>query len=92
MGIIKDLFNRDRIALVKENQKIRRHKKSLEKDFDKYKEAKEEEISELKDKYINILEQKSEVFDKYLHYQEEAIKLANEKRELKRELAEAKEK
>ena len=88
MGLIKDLFNRDRIALVKENEKIRRHKKNVEKELEEQKLANEE----LKDKYIAVLEEKCDGFDKYLYYEEEAKKYADKVRELKRELAEAKEK
>ena len=88
MGIIKDLFNRDRIALVKENEKIRRHKKNIEKELEEQKLANEE----LKDKYIAVLEEKCDGFDKYLYYEEEAKKYADKVRELKKELAEAKEK
>lgn len=88
MGIIKDLFNRDRIALVKENEKIRRHKKDVEKELEEQKLANEE----LKDKYIAVLEEKCDGFDKYLYYEEEAKKHADKVRELKKELAEAKEK
>lgn len=87
MGIVKDLFNRDRIALVKENEKIRRHKKSVEKELEEQKLANEE----LKDKYIAVLEEKCNGFDKYLYYEEEAKKYADKVRELKKELAEAKE-
>ena len=88
MGIIKDLFNRDRIALVKENEKIRRHKKNVEKELEEQKLANEE----LKDKYIALLEEKCDGFDKYLHYEEEAKKYADKWKETKRELAEEREK
>ena len=46
---------------------------------------------ELKNKYIALLEEKCDGFNKYLHYEEEAKKLAEEKRQLKKELAELKE-
>ena len=88
MGIIKDLFNKDRIELIKENEKIRRHKKNVEKELEEQKLANEE----LKDKYIALLEEKCDGFNKYLHYEEEAKKYADKVRELKRELAEEKEK
>jgi hypothetical protein len=88
MGIIKDLFNKDRVALVKENEKIRRHKKNIERELEEQKLANEE----VKDKYIALLEEKCDGFNKYLHYEEEAKKYADKWRELKKELAEAKEK
>ena len=88
MGIIKDLFNTDRIKLVGENEKIRRNKKRIEQEFAEYKES----MNDLKDKYIALLEEKANGFDKYIHYEQKCIKLANEKRELKKELALANEK
>lgn len=88
MGIIKDLFNKDRIELIKENEKIRRHKKNIEKELEQQLLSHEE----LKDKYIALLEEKCDGFNKYLHYEEEAKKYADKVRELKRELAEEKEK
>jgi hypothetical protein len=87
MKFIKDLLNRDRISLVKENQKIRIAKKNIEEEFEEYKES----VDDLKSKYIALLEEKCNGFDKYLHYEEEAKKYADKVRELKKELAEAKE-
>ena len=84
---LKDLFNKDRIELVKENEKIRRHKKSIEKELEEQILANED----LKNKYIALLEEKCDGFNKYLYYEEEAKKYADKVRELKKELAEAKE-
>ena len=83
MGFIKDLFNIDRINLAKENEKIRKSKKRVEEEFEEYKES----VDELKNKYIALLEEKCDGFDKYIHYEQECVKLADEKRELKKELA-----
>ena len=87
MKFLKELFNTNRIELIKENETIRRKKKDLEKEFDDYKE----EVDTLKDKYITLLEEKAKGFDLYIHYEEEAKKQADKVRELKKELAEANE-
>ena len=83
MGFIKDLLNTDRINLVKENEKMRKSKKRLEEEFEEYKDS----VDELKDKYIALLEEKANGFDKYIHYEQECVELANKNRELKKELA-----
>ncbi len=87
MNFLKELFNPDKMEVIKENTKMRASKKNLEK------QLKQEILNnaELKDKYIALLEEKGEAFDKYVHYEQEAIRLADEKRELKKELALAKE-
>ena len=88
MKIIKELFNPDRIKLIRENEKMRLAKKNIEKEFEEYKES----INELKDKYIALLEEKAQGFDKYVHYEQECKDLATKNRELKKELALTKEK
>ena len=87
MGMFKDLFDMNRIRLVGENEKIRRNKKQVEREL----EQSILDNDELKNKYIALLEEKCECFNKYLYYEEEAKKLAEEKRQLKKELAELKE-
>lgn len=88
MGILKDLFDLNRVHLIGENEKIRKNKKRVEREFEEYKES----TNELKDKYIALLEEKAEGFDKYVHYEQKCVELANEKKELKKELADAKSK
>lgn len=88
MKFLKELFNTDRVAIVRENEKIRLSKKNLEYEFQEYKDN----TQELKDKYIALLEEKSKGFDMYIHYEEECIKLADERRELKKEKASLEEK
>jgi len=92
MVLLKDLFNTDRIKLVGENEKIRRNKKRIEKEFEQYKETTNQEINDLKNKYIELLEEKAKGFDSYKYYLEESIKHAEKVRELKKELADAKDK
>lgn len=88
MNFLKDLFNSDRIKVAKENQHMRLSKKNLEKEL----ETEKLKGNEIKDKYIAVLEEKCDGFDKYVHFEEESIKLADDKRELKKELAQANEK
>ena len=87
MGLLKDLFELNRIRLVGENEKIRRSKKSVERQLEESLLAN----SEIKDKYIALLEEKCDGFDKYLHYEQECVKLSEEKRQLKKENAELRE-
>lgn len=74
--------------LINENSKMRHSKKNLE---EKYNNLLEEK-NEISNKYLALLEQKSERFDLYIQYQEQCVVLNNDKKELKKQLAESNEK
>ena len=83
MNFLKDLFSSDRIKIAKENEKMRLSKKNLEKEL-------EQEIlktNEIKDKYIAILEEKCDGFDKYVYYEQKCIEDAEKIKEIKKEKA-----
>lgn len=80
MKFLKELFNIDRLKMLGENEKIRRNKKKVEQD-----------LEELKEKYIKLLEEKCESYDKHLYWEEQAKEYAEKYKELKKELALAKE-
>lgn len=80
MNILRTIFKSDK-DLLNENSKMRRSKKQVESDY-----------TELKDKYIELLEWKSEQFDLYINYQNQCETLMIEKRDLKKQLAEMNEK
>lgn len=84
---IVDVF-KEKWQIVDENMKMRKGKFETEqKLIDKGRE-----LEEINKKYINLLEEKSEQFDLYVKYQEQCVSYANEKRELKKQLAESNEK
>lgn len=87
VSVLKEIFDLNRIELIGENEKIKKNKKAIEKELQEEKLKNEE----LKNKYIELLEEKANGFDKYIHYEEECIKLAEEKRQMKKEIAELKE-
>lgn len=72
---ILNLF-RDNEKLENENTKMRFGKKQVERRY-----------NELNEKYVELLEWKSEQFDLYLDYQKRCEELTKEKRDLKRQLA-----
>lgn len=74
---------KDKLNLANQNGRIRKSKRKIEKN---YKDL-VEEMSELNSKYTNLLEQKSEQFDLYLHYKKQCEELTKEKREMKKEIA-----
>jgi len=78
---LKELFNVDRLKMLGENEKIRKNKKRVEQD-----------IEELKEKYIKLLEEKCENYDKHLYWEEQAKEYADKYKEVKKELALTKEK
>lgn len=84
---IVDVF-KEKWQIIDENMKMRKGKFETEqKLIDKGRE-----LEEINKKYINLLEEKSEQFDLYVKYQEQCVSYANEKRELKKQLAESNEK
>ena len=76
---ILDIF-KENMGLVKENSKMRISKKQIE-----------YALSDIQQKYINLLEWKSNQFDLYLTYQEQCENLIKDKRDLKKQLAETNE-
>lgn len=76
MNILKTIFKLDK-DLLHENSRMRRSKKKIESDY-----------TELKDKYIELLEWKSEQFDLYINYQNQCETLMIEKKDLKKQVAE----
>lgn len=76
MNILRAIFKFDK-DLLHENSKMRRSKKQIESDY-----------TELKDKYIELLEWKSEQFDLYINYQNQCEILMIEKKDLKKQVAE----
>ena len=71
---------KENLELMRENSKMRISKKEIEEAF-----------SDLQQKYINLLEWKSNQFDLYLTYQEQCESLVKDKKDLKRQLAEGNE-
>ena len=73
--------------LIVENNIIKKSKKNVEEKysllFEKY--------SEISNKYINLLEEKSQQFDLYIKYQKLCEELSKDKKELKKQLAETQE-
>ena len=84
---IVDVF-KEKWQIVDENMKMRKGKFEVEQKLI----DKDKELEELNKKYINLLEEKSEQFDLYVKYQEQCVSYANDKRELKKQLAESTEK
>ena len=78
---------KDKTKLISENEKIRKGKNAVEL---KYKTL-QFDYTDISKKYVGCLEQKAEKFDLYIKYQEQCEKLAEEKRELKKQLAEVNE-
>lgn len=76
---ILDIF-KENMGLVKENSKMRISKKQIE-----------YALSDIQQKYINLLEWKSNQFDLYLKYQEQCEELIKDKKDLKKQLAETNE-
>lgn len=73
-------YFKENIELLKENTRMRRGKKEVEIAY-----------SDIQQKYINLLEWKSEQYDLYLKYQEQCEELIKDKRDLKKQFAEANE-
>lgn len=73
--------------LMKENDNIKTGKKKVEKKFQEI----ETTLEEIQKKYTELLEEKSVKFDLFVEYQEQCKKLAEERRALKRELAQKEE-
>lgn len=82
-----DVF-KEKWQIADENMKMRKGKFEVEQKLI----DKDKELEELNKKYINLLEEKSEQFDLYVKYQEQCVSYANDKRELKKQLAESNEK
>lgn len=78
---------KNKSKLIDENTKIRKGKHEVEKKFNEMLE----DMNEIEKKYIELLEKKSEQFDLYLKYQGECKELANEKKDLKKQLANSQE-
>lgn len=69
--------------LIDENLKIRRGKSEVEQKFN----SMLEDMDDVQKKYTAILEKKCEQFDLYVKYQDKCVELANDKRDLKRQVA-----
>lgn len=54
-------------------------------------EVRKDEFIELQRKYIKLLEEKANGFDKYIEYHDKCKLLTEEKKQLKKEIAELKE-
>lgn len=74
---------KEKNTLIDENMEIRKGKHKVEQKLNEMLET----VDEIQNKYIAILEQKSEQFDLYVKYQEQCLELAKDRRELKRDLA-----
>ena len=85
----KDLEIKD---LTEDNERLERRvgevKSERDAEIEKSKEIAEHD-RETQEKYVQLLEEKSEKFDLYLDYQNKAKELSDEVRRLKRELATA---
>ncbi len=79
---------KDKAKLINENDKMRKGKNAVELKY----QTLQSDYTDISKKYVAFLEQKSEKFDLYIKYQEQCEKLAEERRELKKQLAEANEK
>ena len=74
-------YFKENIELLKENARMRRSKKEVEIAY-----------SDIQQRYINLLEWKSEQHDLYLKYQQQCEELIKDKKDLKKQLAEEYEK
>lgn len=74
---------KDKKTLIDENMKIRKGKYDIEQKFNEMLE----DLHTIENKYVSVLEQKSEGFDLYVKYQNQCVELARERRELKKDLA-----
>lgn len=79
---------KDKAKLINENDKMRKGKNAIELKMTTL----QSDYTDMSKKYVAYLEQKSEKFDLYIKYQEQCEKLAEERRELRKQLAEANEK
>ena len=80
-------YLKDKQQLVDENLKLRRAKHQVEQDIDSL----NKDVLEISNKYISLLEQKSDQFDLYVKYQKQCEDLSKEKKEIKKQLAESEE-
>lgn len=78
---------KEKQTLIEENMEIRKGKFVVEQKLSEIVSRNEETTN----KYIDLLEQKCEGFDLYVKYQNQCLELSNEKRELKKQLAETNE-
>lgn len=76
-------YLKEKNDLIEENAAIRKAKKQVEHKNNVF----NEKILEISEKYIRLLEQKSEQFDLYIKYRDESVKLADKNREQKKEIA-----
>lgn len=83
---ILDWF-KEKEQLIDENMKIRKGKFDIEQRYN----TMLNDMEIIQQKYIDLLEKKSEQFNLYIKYQNQCDDLAKEKRELKKHLAETNE-